>query len=120
MLTRDDLLGLEANKTAPPTRLHVVAWGRDVWLLDPTAQTYDDWSIFCEENAGKPAPWRAKLASLLLCDEAGGRLFSAADVPTLAAWKPDGLVEVWKAGLALLRVDDKEIEAQAEKSAASP
>jgi len=120
MLTRDDLLALEANKTAPPKRLHVAAWGGDVFLLDPTAQTYDEWSIFCEENKGRPAPWRAKVASLLLCDEAGQRLFSDDDLPTLAAWKPDGLLEVWKVGIELLRVDDQEIEDQAEKSAASP
>ena len=120
MLTRDDLLALDANKTAPPTRLHVAAWGGDVFLLDPTAQTYDEWSMFCEENKGQPAPWRAKVASLLLCDEAGKRLFSAADVPTLAAWRPDGLLEVWKVGIELLKVDDQEIQAQAEKSVASP
>jgi hypothetical protein len=120
MLTRESLMALEANKTAPPTRLRVVAWGDDVFLLDPTAQTFDEWSMFCEENKGKPAPWRAKLASLLLCDESGARLFSDADVPTLAAWKPEGLLEVWKVGIELLRVDDQEIEAAAEKSAASP
>lgn len=120
MLTRDDLLALDANKTAPPTRLHVAAWGGDVFLLDPTAQTFDEWAMFCEENKGKPAPWRAKVASLLLCDEAGKPLFSAADVPTLAGWKPDGLLEVWKVGIKLLSVDDQEIEAAAEKSAASP
>lgn len=120
MLTRDDLLSLEANKTAPPTRLHVAAWGGDVFLLDPTAQTYDEWSIFCEENKGKPAPWRAKLASLLLCDESGKPLFTGDDVDTLAGWRPDGLVEVFKAGVELLKIDDQEIEDQAEKSAASP
>ena len=53
-------------------------------------------------------------------DEAGKRLFADADLPTLAAWKPDGLLEVWKAGIELLRIDDQEIEDQAEKSAASP
>ena len=120
MLTRDDLLALDANKTAPPTRLHVAAWGGDVFLLDPTAQTYDEWSLYCEEHKGTPAPWRAKVASLLLCDEAGKRMFSAADVPTLAGWRPDGLLEVWKVGIELLKVDDQEIEAAAEKSAASP
>lgn len=110
MLTRDDLLQLEANKPAPPTKLHVKAWGRDVWLVDPTAAIYDDWSIFCEANQGRSAPWRAKLASLLLCDEDGRRLFTEADVPALAAWKPDGLVEIWTAGLKLLRVDDQEVQ----------
>jgi hypothetical protein len=121
MLTRDDLLGLEANKTAPPTRLHVAAWGGDVFLLDPTAQAYDEWALWCEKNKDKAdPPYRAKLASLLLCDESGKRLFTGDDVQRLAAWKPDGLTEVWKVGIELLKVDDKEIEDQAEKSAASP
>ena len=120
MLTRDDLLALDANKPAPPTRLHVAAWGGDVYLLDPTAQTYDEWSIFCEENKGKPVSWRAKAATLLICDESGKRLFTADDVPLLASWRPDGLVEVWKIAIDLLRVDDKDIEAEAEKSVASP
>ena len=113
MLTRDDLIGLDANKPAPPTKLHVKAWGRDVWLLDPTVETYDNWSIFCEANAGKPAPWRAKLATLLLCDEDGKRLFTDKDVSLLSSWRPDGLVEVWAAGLQLLRVTDAEVQEDA-------
>ena len=120
MLSRDDLLALDANKTAPPTRLHVAAWGGDVFLLDPTAQTYDEWSLFCEENKGKSVSWRAKAATLLICDESGNRLFTADDVPVLTKWRPAGLVEVWKLAMELLKVDDKEIEAEAEKSVASP
>ena len=120
MLTRDDLLALEVNKTAPPKRLHVAAWDDDVFLLDPTAQIYEEWSIFLEENKGKPVSVTAKAATLLICDESGKRQFTADDVSLLASWRPDGLVEVWKVAKVLLRADDKDIEAEAEKSVASP
>lgn len=108
-LTADELLSL--NDIAPPQPLHVKAWNKTVYLLDPTADIRDEWEIFCAANQGKRASWRAKLASLLLCDENGTRLFkSDADVAKLGAKKAAALHEIWLAGQKLLSITDSEIE----------
>lgn len=94
-----------------PTRVHVTAWKRDVFLLDPTADVRDEWEMFCHSNQGKKASWRAKLAQLLLCDENGVRLFTEdQDVGRLGKKKASALNEIWLAGQKLLTVTDAEIE----------
>jgi hypothetical protein len=107
-ISGEELLDIQDLKA--PTKLHVKAWGRDVFLLDPTADVRDDWEIFCSANANKKASWRAKLASLLLCDEAGVRLFTDADVPRLGKKSAAALHEIWKAGTKLLSITDEEVE----------
>jgi hypothetical protein len=107
-LTADELLALDDIK--PPTLLHVRAWGKDVYLLDPTADIRDEWEVYCSANQGKRASWRAKLASLLLCDAEGKRLFSEADVAKLGKKNAKALHEIWEAGQKLLSITDKEIE----------
>jgi hypothetical protein len=107
-LSADELLALDDLK--PPMLLHVKAWGKDVYLLDPTADIRDDWEIYCAANQGKRASWRAKLASLLLCDAEGKRLFSEADVAKLGKKNAKALHEIWMAGQKLLLITDKEIE----------
>jgi hypothetical protein len=108
-LSADELL--ELDDLRPPTVLHVKAWGRDVYLLDPTADVRDEWEIFCTANQGKKASWRAKLASLLLCDESGKRLFPHdADVAKLGKKGARALHEIWMAGQKLLMITDEEIE----------
>lgn len=104
-----ELLAIEDLR--PPTKLHVNAWGRDVYLLDPTADIRDEWEVFCAANQGKRASWRAKLAALLLCDEHGARLFTSdADVAKLGKKAAKALHEIWQAGHKLLSITDKEIE----------
>jgi len=108
-LTADELLALDDLK--PPMLLHVKAWGKDVYLLDPTADIRDDWEIYCAANQGKRASWRAKLASLLLCDADGKRLFTSdADVVRLGKKNAKALHEIWLAGQKLLMITDEEIE----------
>jgi len=107
--TAGDILGIDDIR--PPQKLHVKAWDRDVYLLDPTADIRDEWEIFCAANQGKRASWRAKLASLLLCDENGARLFvTDADVAKLGKKSARALHEIWQAGQSLLSVTDAEIE----------
>ncbi len=98
-----------------PHRLEVKSLGgREVWLLEPTADIHDQWEAFQEWARGRDdAPWRAKLASLLLCDEKGVPLFTAADVPKLGKMSAAVLTEIGKAGLKLLAVTDSEVEAAA-------
>jgi hypothetical protein len=107
-LTAEELLDLDDLRK--PTKLAVRAWKRDVWLLDPTADVRDDWEIFCAANANKRASWRAKMASLLVCDEDGKRLFSDGDIPRLGKKSAAALQEIWTVGTKLMTVTDKEIE----------
>lgn len=108
-LTGDELLAID--DLGGPHRLEVKAWGgREVWLREPTADVRDEWEAFCVEHRGKPASWRAKLATLLLCDETGKPLFGPADVKKLGTKSAAALHEIWKAGVKLLTVTDEEIE----------
>jgi len=107
-LTADELLDLADLRA--PAKLYVKAWKRDVWLLDPTADVRDDWEIFCSANANKKASWRAKLASLLVCDEDGKRLFTDADISRLGKKSAAALHEIWQAGTKLLSITDSEVE----------
>lgn len=109
MLTADDILGIDDIR--PPQKLHVKAWGKDVFLLDPTADLRDEWEIFCAANQGKRASWRAKLASLILCNEDGTRLFTTdADVAKLGRKNARALHEIWQAAQKLLSITDSEVE----------
>lgn len=108
MLTGDELLSID--DVGGPRRLEVKAWGgKAVWLRQATADMRDEWESFCVANQGKPASWRAKLASLLLCNEQGDPLFTAADVPKLGRKSAAALHEIWEAGLPLLKVTDEEV-----------
>mgnify|MGYP003340430786 CR=1 FL=1 len=109
MLSAEDILGIDDLR--PPQKLYVRAWGKDVYLLDPTADVRDEWEIYCAANTGKKAHWRAKLASLLLCDESGQRLFTAdADLAKLGKKSAKALHEIWEAGHRLMSITDQEIE----------
>jgi len=67
--------------------------------------------MFCVANQGKKSSWRAKLASLLLCDADGKRLFpTEADVAKLGRKSAKALHEIWQAGHKLLMITDEEIE----------
>jgi hypothetical protein len=108
-LSAEDILAIDDIRA--PQKLQVKAWNREVYLLDPTADIRDEWEIFCASNQGQRASWRAKLASLLLCDEHGKRLFvSDADVAKLGKKNARAMHEIWQAGQKLLSITDEEIE----------
>lgn len=101
-----------------PVRLFVPAFGRDVFLLSPTALIRDEWEKFVvpakkDTAADGSPPWRAKAAQLLLCDESGKRLFKDADVPFLSTLNPDAMTTIFLKAVQLLAVTEEEVRAVA-------
>ena len=109
LATREAFEGL--SDVGAPTRLHVKAWGRDVLLRDPPASAREEWEAFTQAHRGKPgaAPWRAKVAQLLLCDEAGKPLFTEDDLDFLGSRNASAMTDVFTAGVKLLAITDEEI-----------
>lgn len=112
-----DLLALDDRKKTIP--LFVKAWGRQVYLRDPSAADRDEWEIFASNHRGQNALWRAKVAQVLLCDEAGKRLFTEKQLAELGEKSAAALHEIWQAGVKLLSVTDEEIEELEKNSDAS-
>ena len=100
-----DLLAIDDIRK--PLRLTVRAWKRD------------EWEIFCQANQGKPVQWRAKLASMILCDEDGNRLFTEKDINALSKKSASALQEIWLVGVKRMSISDSEVE-ELEKNSEAP
>lgn len=110
LASKDAILGVD-DKT-PPVRFHVPEWGDDVLLRHPSANDRDEWELYCGENKGKRGTlWRAKLASMILCDEEGRLLFrSAEDVQKLGEKSAAAVHRIWNRGLQLFAVTEREVD----------
>ena len=105
----DDILALADIR--PPLQVYIRAWKDHVYLADPTSDMRDEWEIFVNQHKDKPAKWRAKLASLLLCDEQGNRIAATDDaIAKLGKKSAAAMVEIWEHGLKLFGVTDDEVE----------
>lgn len=114
MLGRDDILKIQ--DLGAPLKLHVPEWQDDVYLRRPSANDRDAWELYCQEHNKKPKEiWRAKLASMLLCDEAGKRIFSDRDVEALGEKSAAALNRIWLAGIDLMKITEAEV-AELEKN----
>ena len=121
LTTAESILTFAARK--PPQKLHIRALGQDVYLLDPTADDRDQFDIWIRDAkaAGKDIVGvRGLVAALLLCDEAGEKLFDVADAERLGKMSPAALQDIFDVGTKLLAVSDKDTEELAGNSAASP
>ena len=121
LTTAESILTFAAPR--PPQKLHIKALGQDVYLVDPTADDRDQFDIWIRDAkaAGTDIVGvRGLVASLLLCDENGERLFGADDADKLGKLPPSALQSIFDIGTKLLAVSDSDTEEQAEKSAASP
>lgn len=113
-LGREDILKLK--DLGEPVRLHVPEWNDDVFLRRPTANDRDAWELYCQEHAKHPKKiWRAKLASMLLCDQAGKLLFTEKDIDSLGERSAAALHRIWEVALDLMKVTEKEV-AELEKN----
>jgi hypothetical protein len=110
LTSKDSILGLK--DISAPLEFAVPEWNDTVYLRWPTANTRDEWEVYCRENATKPKSiWRAKLASLLLCDKDGGLLFRSADeVERLGEKSAAALHRIWERGVRMLTITESEVE----------
>lgn len=109
LASKDAILGLQDIQ--PPVQFHVPEWNDTVLLRHPTANDRDAWEIYCRENKDKSGVlWRAQLASVLLCDESGKRIFtSAEDVRRLGERSAAAIHRIWEKGLELMAITDVEV-----------
>jgi hypothetical protein len=105
----DEILALADIR--PPLQVYIKAWKDHVYLADPTSDMRDEWEIFVNQHKDKPAKWRAKLASLVLCDEQGNRIAATDDaIAKLGKKSAAAMVEIWEHGLRMFGVTDDEVE----------
>lgn len=109
LTSKDAILAVQDIK--PPFEFHVPEWNDTVYLRHPTANDRDGWELYCQENKGKSQSiWRAHMASLLLCDDQGRRLFTSADeVRKLGEHSAAALHRIWEKGLELMSFSDMEV-----------
>jgi len=101
-----------------PIKFHIPEWDNGtpeedgwVFLRRPTANDRDAWEIYCEVNRQKPKTiWRARLASMFLCDEAGQLLFTPEEAEQLGRKSAAAMHRIWTKGLELLAITDEEVK----------
>lgn len=106
LATKESILAMVGTRGTQ--KVHIKALGQDVHLLEPTADTRDEFDIWLQRADGNNVGIRGAIASLLLCDEEGNRLFTIADAPTLGKLPPAALQPIFDIGAKLLAVTDKE------------
>lgn len=114
MLTFDEILEL-AKTRKPAIPFHVKAWGRDVFVRDPSSADADAWAYYAFRNKDREVPFAAKLAQIMLCDEEGNRVVPQTDdaLEALADLPPAGLRELWDFCIPLVsNPSDGDVEAE--------
>jgi hypothetical protein len=110
MLTSKDSI-LKIKDLGEPIRLEVPEWNDTVLLRRPTANDRDTWELYCQQHATKPqSVWRAKLASMVLCDEGGKLLFTPAEIAALGEKSAAALHRIWTRGLELMLITEDEVK----------
>lgn len=108
-LTSADAI-LSISDLGAPVELTVPEWGDTVYLRRPTANDRDEWEIYCQEHATKPKRvWRAKLASMLICDEQNNLLFTAQQIEALGKKSAAAVNRIWEKGLEMMRITKDEL-----------
>lgn len=109
LTSKDSILSL--SDLGAPIPLEVPEWNDTVLLRRPTANDRDAWELYIQEHNTKPkSVWRAKLASMFLCDENGKLLFTQAEMHKLGEKSAAALHRIWKKGLELMNVSEQEVK----------
>lgn len=96
----------------PPVVLEIPEWKDSVYLRHPSANERDIWELYCtgmKEKGNERKPFRAKLASMLICDEKGKLLFSAHQVEKLGERSAVALHRIWEKGIEMMSISEQEV-----------
>jgi hypothetical protein len=90
---------------------HVKAWNKDVYLRNPSLADRAEWERYAIANNGKLTDAAgAKMAQIMMCNAKGERLFSEDDIPRLLEKGAKGFLEIYTKAIALLTIDEEQIE----------
>lgn len=109
MLTREQILDAEDNKTAI---VSVPEWGGDVRVSTMTGFARDRFEAACMGSKGgvNTVNIRAKLVAATVVDDQGGLLFSEKDIAKLGQKSAAALDKVFEAAQDLNKFSDDDVE----------
>ena len=112
LLGRDAIL---ATDDLPRELVAVPEWGGEVYVRCMTAAERDDWEASVVQLDGTKttanlANLRAKLVARTVCDEAGARLFSDADVSVLGAKSAAAMDRLYSVAARLSKISKSDEE----------
>jgi len=116
-LNRDDILAVQDIKIE---EVEVPEWGGSVYVKGMTGTERDQFESSIVQQRGKShnvnmVNIRAKLSSQAICDRAGKRLFSDADVKALGAKSATALQRVFDVAQRLSGITSEDVEELAEE-----
>jgi hypothetical protein len=105
--------------------VHVPEWGGDVWVKGMTGAERDKFEASIVRMSGKDQTFnmtnfRAKLASMTICDEQGKRLFSDADIVELANKSAVALQRIFTVAQRLSGIGEGDVKELTEGLRANP
>lgn len=118
MLSRDVILSVDDRKIE---RVAVPEWGGDVCVRVMSGAERDSFeSQMLARKGGADVSIRAPLAAVTLCDEAGRRLFTPADVEALGEKSGTALDRVFNAAIRINAMGKADVEALEKNSGSAP
>jgi hypothetical protein len=105
--------------------VHVPEWGGDVYVKGMTGAERDKFEASIVKMTGKEQTFnmtnfRAKLASMTICDEQGKRLFSDADIIELSNKSANALQRIFTVAQRLSGIGDNDVKELTEGLKANP
>jgi len=119
-LSKADILGAD---DLPKQEVAVPEWGGQVWVRTMTGTERDAFEAALlngDNKATNLANIRARMATLTVCDDDGGRLFNDDEMAALGAKSAAALDRIFAVAQELNHFGDKDAEDLAGNSGAAP
>ena len=85
-------------------KVHIPEWGGDVYVRSMSGEQRDQFEALIISNRNSVENFRAKLASMTVCDESGNLLFTEADIKELSKKSAAALQRIFVASQKLSRI----------------